>query len=117
MENIVTQGFLYDFYGELLTEHQRSIYEEAVYNDLSLSEIAEAYGISRQGVHDLLKRCDHILANYEEKLHLVAKFMDAKEKIKEINQLAEEADRLSPEMCRLQIKKIQECTNHLMENF
>ena len=58
MEKIVKQGILYDFYGELLTSHQRRIYEDAVYNDLSLSEIAEDNGISRQGVHDLLKRCD-----------------------------------------------------------
>ena len=49
MEKIVEQGLLYDFYGELLTEHQRKIYEDAVYNDLSLSEIAEMQGISRQG--------------------------------------------------------------------
>ena len=58
MEKIVEQGILYDFYGELLTEHQRRLYEDAVYNDLSLREIADENGISRQGVHDLLRRCD-----------------------------------------------------------
>ena len=41
MEKIVTQGLLYDFYGELLTEHQKRIYEDVVFNDMSLSEIAE----------------------------------------------------------------------------
>ena len=41
MEKIVEQGLLYDFYGELLTEHQRNIYEGVVFNDMSLSEIAE----------------------------------------------------------------------------
>ena len=56
MEKIVEQGILYDFYGELLTQHQQKIYEDAVYHDLSLSEIAEEQGISRQGVHDLIKR-------------------------------------------------------------
>ena len=56
MEKIVEQGLLYDFYGELLTEHQRRIYEDAVFNDLSLSEIAQNAGISRQGVHDLIRR-------------------------------------------------------------
>ena len=55
MEKIVEQGLLYDFYGELLTEHQRNIYEGVVFNDMSLSEIAEEQGISRQGVHDLGK--------------------------------------------------------------
>ena len=41
MEKIVAQGLLYDFYGELLTEHQRRVYEDVVFNDMSLSEIAE----------------------------------------------------------------------------
>ena len=61
MERIVERGLLYDFYGELLTEHQRRIYEDAVFNDLSPSEIAAEQGISRQGVHDLIRRCDRIL--------------------------------------------------------
>ena len=74
MESIVKQSLLYDFYGELLTEHQRSIYEDVVYNDMSLSEIAEENGISRQGVHDLIKRCDKTLSAYEDKLHLISKF-------------------------------------------
>ena len=58
MEKIVRQGLLYDFYGELLTEHQRHVYEDVVFHDLSLSEIAQEQGISRQGVHDLIRRCD-----------------------------------------------------------
>ena len=91
MEKIVEQGLLYDYYGELLTEHQKKIYEDAVYQDLSLSEIAEEAGISRQGVHDLIKRCDKILQEYEEKLHLVAKASAAKAKAEEICRLAAEA--------------------------
>ncbi len=87
MEKIFEQALLYDFYGELLTEHQRSIYEDAVFNDMSLSEIAEEQGISRQGVHDLIKRCDKILQEYESKLHLVERFEKAKEKIGEIVEL------------------------------
>ncbi len=84
MEKIFEQALLYDFYGELLTEHQRNIYEDAVFNDMSLSEIAEVQGISRQGVHDLIKRCDKILQDYESKLHLVERFEKAKEKVGEI---------------------------------
>lgn len=90
MEKIFEQVLLYDFYGELLTEHQRSIYEDAVYNDMSLGEIAEVHGISRQGVHDLLRRCDRILLDYESKLHLVERFAAAKEKIREIVDIAGE---------------------------
>ena len=73
MEKIVRQGMLYDLYGELLTEHQRSVYGDLVNDALSLSEIAELHGITRQGVHDLIKRCDKILEGYEDKLHLLEK--------------------------------------------
>ena len=66
MERIVEQNLLYDFYGELLNDHQKKIYEDAIYNDLSLSEIADEYGISRQGVHDLIKRVTKTLDGYEE---------------------------------------------------
>lgn len=83
------QTYLYDFYGDLLTEHQRNIYEDFVLNDLSLSEIAQEAGISRQGVHDLIKRCDKILEGYEEKLHLLARFLKTKEKITRIRMLTQ----------------------------
>ena len=83
------QTLLYDFYGELLNEHQRGVYEDAVFNDLSLSEIADEYGISRQGVHDLIKRVSNTLEGYESKLHLVEKFMDTKAKITRIDELVD----------------------------
>lgn len=105
MEKIVEQGILYDFYGELLTEHQRKIYEDAVYHDLSLSEIAEMQGISRQGVHDLVRRCDRILEDYEEKLHLVKRFYEMQENIRRIEALAEE-NSLSLEQMRKELKKL-----------
>ncbi|MEF9940430.1 MAG: YlxM family DNA-binding protein [Clostridium sp.] len=90
MEKIVEQGLLYDFYGELLTEHQKIIYEGVVFNDLSLSEIAREQGITRQGVHDMIKRCDKILSGYEEKLGLVTKFIQTKKMVKEIHELTKE---------------------------
>ncbi len=93
MEDKVKSGYLYDFYGELLTEHQRSVYEMSVVEDLSLSEIADALSISRQGVHDLLKRCDHQLQDYEARLHLVEKFLNIREDVIRINELtAKDAD-------------------------
>ena len=64
MNGLLEQALLYDFYGELLTEHQKEIYEKFVLEDLSLSEIADDAGISRQGVHDVLKRCNNILEGY-----------------------------------------------------
>lgn len=93
MDKIYEQTMLFDFYGELLTQHQRSIYEDAVYNDMSLGEIATERGISRQGVHDLIRRCDKILQEYESKLHLVERFAKAKETVAEIEKLtAKETD-------------------------
>ena len=90
MEKIVEQGLLYDFYGELLTGHQQEIYESGVDENLSLGEIAEAKGISRQAVHDIVKRCDKILLGYVEKLKLVERFTNINEKIEQINRLSEQ---------------------------
>ena len=65
MNEILKQALLYDFYGELLNEHQKEIYEQFVLEDLSWSEIAQGAGISRQGVHDLVKRCQKTLEGNE----------------------------------------------------
>lgn len=90
MNKILEQTLLYDFYGELLTPHQKEIYEQFVLDDLSLSEIAEGAGISRQGVHDLVRRCQKALEEYEEKLRLVERFLSIKEKVGKIDRILEE---------------------------
>lgn len=108
MEKIVEQTLLYDFYGELLTEHQRRIYEDVVFNDYSLSEVAEELGISRQGVHDNLKRCSRILQSYEDKLHLVEKFVTIREKIWQIHQLSRDCDSLSKQDLVSRIEEISQ---------
>ena len=89
MDKLARQALLYDFYGELLTEHQRRVYEDVVLNDYSLSEIAQDQGISRQGIHDLVKRSTKTLNDYEEKLHLVERFVSIREKVGEIHQLTQ----------------------------
>ena len=89
MDKLARQALLFDFYGELLTEHQRSIYEEVVLNDYSLSEVAQDQGISRQGVHDMVKRSTKILEGYEEKLHLVERFVSIREKVHVIHGLTQ----------------------------
>jgi predicted DNA-binding protein YlxM (UPF0122 family) len=118
MEKIFKQALLYDFYGELLTEHQRSIYEDAVYNDMSLGEIAQEYGISRQGVHDLIKRCDKILQEYEEKLQLVTKFTRAKDKVSMILELVEELEPMdADEESGRKLAQIKQVSSDLMKEF
>ena len=89
-EEKIEQAYLYDFYGELLNEHQRRIYEDFVFNDLSLGEIAAEEGISRQGVHDLVRRCDRTLQSYEERLHLIARFQKVKHTVEKIEQISTE---------------------------
>lgn len=114
MEKIVEQGLLYDFYGELLTAHQRKIYEDAVYNDMSLSEIAQEAGITRQGVHDLIRRCDKILQGYEDTLHLLAKFTAAKERVAAIRRLSGETEAAEEEL-RQNLKQIETIAAELLE--
>lgn len=105
MERIVEQGLLYDFYGELLTEHQKRIYEDVVYNDFSLTEIAKENGISRQGVHDLVRRCDRSLQEYEDKLHLVERFLKIKNQIGGLEKLADDTEMTREEFMR-QVKAL-----------
>ncbi|CCO08482.1 YlxM family DNA-binding protein [Desulforamulus hydrothermalis] len=67
-------NLLYDFYGSLLTERQQNFIQLYYGEDLSLGEIAEQFEVTRQAVHDTIKRAEQILQNYEEKLGLVGKF-------------------------------------------
>ena len=91
-EEIVELSLLYDFYGEMLGDHKKKIFEDYVLNDLSLAEIAEEEGISRQGVHDIVKRCTKQLKEYEEALHLVEKFQNMKKKLTKAAELLETPD-------------------------
>lgn len=110
MDDILKQALLYDFYGELLTSHQKEIYEQFVLEDLSLGEIAKNAGISRQGVHDLIRRCDKALQGYEDKLHLVARFLTVKEKIHNINEILDRESESDGDIVKLKadIRKISD---------
>ena len=73
MEKLIERGLLYDSYGGLLSEKNKRIYEACAVDDMSLAEIAEEMGISRQAVSDTLKRTDDKLKKYEQELGLIAK--------------------------------------------
>ena len=107
MEKIVQQGILYDFYGELLTEHQKQVYESVVYENLSLGEIAGDLGVSRQAVHDLIKRCDKILEGYEAKLGLIKRFDVVRSRIDECIDMAHESPLGDKEQANLLDKLIE----------
>ena len=108
MEKFVEQTLLYDFYGELLTVHQRRIFEDVILNDYSLSEVADDLGISRQGVHDNIKRCNKALQDYEAKLHLVEKFLNIKEKVHRIHELSKKCEKLSKQELVSQVENISQ---------
>ena len=87
LDELLNKSLLFDFYGELLTGYQKDIYEDFVFNDLSLAELASEHGITRQAVFNIVKRCDRKLRSYEEKLHLVEKFVIIRENAEEILRL------------------------------
>jgi predicted DNA-binding protein YlxM (UPF0122 family) len=86
----VELSILFDFYGELLKDHNRQIFADYFLNDLSLGEIAEEQEISRQGVYDIIRRCSKQLKDFEKKLCLVKKFKNTKEKVNRIKDLSEQ---------------------------
>ena len=73
-EGRLIRSMLLDFYGELLTEKQRDCFDMHYNEDLSLSEIAEQLGISRQGVWDNIRRAESALKEIEEKTGLIRRF-------------------------------------------
>ena len=117
MDDILKATLLYDFYGELLTEKQKMIFEYYYLNDMSLSEIGESLEIIRQAVRDLLKRTEHILLEYENKLCLVDKFMAQKQSVRLIKKLASELK----DTCRLdelsvkKVEKIMEIADDILD--
>lgn len=120
LDRIVELSLLFDFYGELLKEHKKQIFEDYVLNDLSLSEIAAEQGISRQGVYDLVKRCSKELMEYENKLKLVEKFEHTKSMVNEIKELSRqmEGELMSHQMTNLdKVKKIEKISEEILENF
>ena len=84
VDNLTRLNLLYDFYGDFLTKKQREIFELYFLNDLSLGEIAEQYGITRQGVYDIVKRSQDILENYKKKLGMAQMFFNFENKINAI---------------------------------
>ena len=86
---------LFDFYGELLTERQKEFFDLYYNEDLSLSEIAENNGISRQGVRDVIVRAEGIMQEVEDKTGLIRRFMQMRENLDSIQDAAAELKTLN----------------------
>lgn len=87
IDDITQASLLYDFYGQLLSKRQREVMELYHEENLTLAEIADEFGISRQGVHDALKNAEKSLNGYEEKLGLVAKFQKTNDAVQQIDSI------------------------------
>lgn len=81
LQAMIEYAMLFDFYGALLKDKNNEIFEDYMFNDMSLSEIAKEHDMSRQGVRDIVVRSREKLVSYEEKLGLVERFNAVKQQI------------------------------------
>ena len=93
MEKNVEVTLLYDIYGKLLTAKQAEAIELYYNDDLSLGEIADISGISRQGVRDNIKRAEALLYDFEEKLGIAQRFISIKKKLAVIDTIIDEIEK------------------------
>lgn len=107
VDKITEASLLNDFYGQLLTEKQQQIMAFYHEENLSLAEIAEELGISRQAVHDALKKAERALAIYEQKLGLVEKFVNTNSAIAQIDKSIDEIIKINNENKEL-TKKLED---------
>lgn len=99
--------YLLDFYGGILNERQREVLSLYYDDDLSLAEIAENTGISRQGAHDLIKRGEAKLTEADNALGLVSRFEKIKETVNELEKLIDESNLKNSEISIL-IEQLKE---------
>ena len=100
-------AYLLDFYGDVLSERKRSVLDDYYNNDLSLSEIAQELGISRQGVRELIKKAEEELNFYEQKLHLAQRFGEAGEHAAALRTMA--VVHKLPDEVLCEIRALEEC--------
>lgn len=95
MAKDLEMGYLLDFYGEVLTEKQREMLRQYYNDDLSLSEIGENFGITRQGARDAIKHGETTLKELEAKVGFAARYRRVQEKLEELEQMVTDAKRRS----------------------
>ena len=115
MEKIVEIAVLFDYYGKLLSEKQYNVVDQHCNEDLSLREIAELNGISKQGISDILSRAEKKLRFYEDELKLISKFDKINSSLKEINLLIENSKIEDTSLLNI-LDIIQKKNNEIIEN-
>ena len=114
-------AMLFDFYGDLLTDRQKEFYDLYYNEDLSLAEIAENYGISRQGVRDVIVRAEAAMTEIEDKTHLIRRFHQMQKELTVIEEAAQRLltaareDKLSEELVEELAGLIRENTARLKQ--
>ena len=113
-------AMLYDFYGDLLTDRQKEFYDLYYNEDLSLAEIAENYGITRQGVRDVIVRAEAYLTEIEDKTGLIRRFHTMQSQLREIadcvRQVTDLNDkRLGSDELEVLASRIQSLTDKLLQ--
>ena len=93
MEKNVQISLLFSFYRNMLTERQIECVDLYYNEDLSLSEISEHLGITRQGVRDNIMRAEHTMYDTEERLGLVARFLGIKQRLEKIDDIIREIEK------------------------
>ena len=83
-------GELFDFYGQLLTERQKEMITLYYHQDLSLGEIAERIGVSRQAIYDNLRRSEKLLEDYDQKLQLLTRRKMIKRKVQAVSEIIQD---------------------------
>ena len=108
-------ALLYDFYGDMLTDRQKEFYDRYYNEDLSLAEIAENYGISRQGVRDVIVRAEAAMTEIEDKTHLIRRFFRMQDELTAIDAAADRLLDAVRQGC-LSDDLVEECANTVKEN-
>ncbi len=90
-------AMLYDFYGDMLTDRQKEFYDLYYNEDLSLAEIAENYGISRQGVRDVIVRAEATLTELEEKTGIIKRFHTMQDQLAQVGGMVDKIAKINAE--------------------
>ena len=118
-EEAVLRTMLFDFYGELLTEKQREYFDLHYNEDLSLGEIAENYGITRQGVRDVIVRAEAVLTELEDKTGLIKRFHTMHGQLEQVAQDAQRVQQLAAQMDHSELEglalRIRDTAQKLLE--